>query len=158
MAADTERKTCTAGWRCLNHEPTLREMLLPGPGAPVSVGSHPEVADVYGIPEDAYEETAATYDDLTGAVASCLTGVLSGMLEARGVVSGDGRITADATGETEWRDRVLRVKGIRVRYTIQADGSASDVIARIHEQHVGRCSMAQSPAGAIEVTTSYELT
>jgi uncharacterized OsmC-like protein len=157
MEASTERQTYTARASVANKRPTLREVSLPGLAAPVRVGFHPEVADVYGIPAGSYEEAPATYDYLAGAVAGCLTGVLSGMLEARGVATGDDRLTAEATAETEWRDRVLRVARIHVHYTLRAEGADPDVIARVHEKHVSRCSMAQSVAGAIEVTTSYEL-
>lgn len=157
MTASVERKTYTARARVANKKPTLREVSLPGLDSPLRVGFHPEVADVYGIPPGSYEEAAATYDYLVGAVAGCLTGVLSAMLEARGVPTGDDHLTAEATAESEWRDRVLRVTSIQVHYVIRADGADPDVVERVHEQHVSRCSMAQSVANAIDVRTSYEL-
>ncbi|MGH7922737.1 MAG: OsmC family protein [Candidatus Dormibacteraceae bacterium] len=157
MTASAERKTYTARARVTNRRPTLREVSLPGLDSPLRVGFHTEVADVYGIPPGSYEEAAATYDYLAGTVAGCLTGVLSGMLEARGVPTGDGRLTAEATAESQWRDRVLRVTGIHVHYTLHAQDADPEVVQRVHEQHVRRCSMAQSVAGAIEITTNYEL-
>lgn len=157
MTTDIERKTYTAKARVTNKKATLREITLPGLGAPLPVGFHPQVADVYGLPAGSYDESPATYDYLAGAVAGCLTGVLSGMLEARGVPTGEDLLTAQASAETEWRDRVLRVKSIHVHYTIRAGDADPDTIDRVHERHVRKCSMAQSVAGAIEVTTSYEL-
>jgi uncharacterized OsmC-like protein len=157
MTASTERKTYTARATVANKLPTLRELSLPGLASPLRVGFHGAVADVYGIPAGTYEEAAATYDYLAGAVAACLTGVLSAMLEARGVATDQDRLTAEATAETEWRDRVLRVKSIHVHYTIRAGDDTRDVVERVHDQHVRKCSMAQSVAGAIDVTTSYEL-
>jgi uncharacterized OsmC-like protein len=158
MSAGTEqRRAYTAHAKVVNQKPTLREVHLTGLDSPLLVGFHPELADIYGIPAGSYEEAAATYDYLTGAVAGCLTGVLSGMLEARGVPTSDGRLSAEATGETEWRDRVLRVKSIHVHYTIAGDGADEAVIERVHGLHARKCSMAQSVAGAIDVTTSYEI-
>lgn len=157
MTASAERKTYTAHAGVLNRAPTLREVSLPGLAEPLRVGFHPAVADIYGVPSGSYEEAAATYDYLTGAVAGCLTGVLSGMLEARGVATGDGRLTAEASAQSEWRERVLRITRIHVHYAIRAPGADPAVVERVHDQHVSRCSMAQSVAGAIEVTTSYEL-
>lgn len=157
MTASAERKTYTAHARVLNKRPTLREVFLPGLDSPLRVGFHPAVADIYGMPPGSYDEAAATYDYLTGAVAGCLTGVLSGMLEARGVATGDDRVTAEATAESEWRDRVLRITSIHVHYVIRADDADPELVERVHERHVSRCSMAQSVADAIEVTTSYEL-
>lgn len=157
MTASAERQTYTARARVANKHPTLREVSLPGLATPLRVGFHPEVAEVYGIPPGSYDEAAATYDYLVGAVAGCLTGVLSGMLEARGMSTGDDRLTAEATAQSEWRDRVLRVTSIHVHYAVRAGDANPDVVERVHEQHVRRCSMAQSVAGAIEVTTSYEL-
>jgi uncharacterized OsmC-like protein len=157
MTASAERKTYTAHASVLNRAPTLREVSLPGLAAPLRVGFHAAVADIYGIAPGSYEEAAATYDYLTGAVAGCLTGVLSGMLEARGVPTGDGRLTAAATAQTQWRERVLRITSIHVHYALRAGEADPGVVERVHEQHVRRCSMAQSVAGAIEVTTSYEL-
>jgi len=158
MTASAERKTYTAHASVLNRAPTLREVSLPGLESSVRVGFHPAVADIYGVPQGSYDEAPATYDYLTGAVAGCLTGVLSGMLEARGVETGEGLLTAAATAETEWRERVLRITSIHVHYAIRAGDADPAVVERVHEQHVRRCSMAQSVAGAIEVTTSYELT
>jgi uncharacterized OsmC-like protein len=157
MATTTERKAYTARAKVVNQKPTWRDVHLTGLEAPVSVGFHREIAEIYRLPEGSYAETAATYDYLVGAVAGCLTGVLSGMLEARGVATGDGRISAEAAGETEWRDRVLRVAAIRVHYRIDAGGADEELVRRVHDQHVARCSMAQSVADAIEVTTSYEV-
>jgi uncharacterized OsmC-like protein len=157
MTASAERKTYTAHARVLNKEPTLREIFLPGLDSPVRVGFHPAVADIYGIPPGSYDEAAATYDYLTGAVAGCLTGVLSGMLEARDVRTGGDRLTAEATAQSEWRDRVLRITSIHVHYVIRAGDADPALVERVHEQHARRCSMAQSVAAAIEVTTSYEL-
>jgi uncharacterized OsmC-like protein len=158
MSAGTEQsRAYTAHAKVVNQKPTLRQVHLTGLDAPLVMGFHREVADVYGIPDGAYEETAATYDYLAGAIAGCLTGVLSGMLEARGVATGDGRLTAEATAETEWRDRVLRVKSVHVHYRLAADAADPEVIERAHAHHVRKCSMAQSVAGAIDVTTSYEV-
>ena len=157
MTASAERRTYTAHASVLNRAPTLREVSLPGLEAPVRVGFHPAVADIYGVPAGSYAEAPATYDYLTGAVAGCLTGVLSGMLEARGVATGEGRLTAEATAQSEWRERVLRITSIHVHYAIRAPGADPALVERVHGQHVSRCSMAQSVAGAIEVTTSYEL-
>lgn len=68
-----------------------------------------------------------------------------------------GRLTSEVTGEAEWEERVLVVKRIRVHYRLAADDADPEVVERVHGFHAKKCSMARSVAGAIEVTTSYEL-
>lgn len=144
--------------RIVNHKPTLRSMDLPGLGDSVRVGFHRQLAQVYKLDEAAYEEAPGTYDYLAGTVGACLTGVLSAMLEGRGVATGDGRLTTEVEGESEWEERVLRVKRIHCLYTLRtAPGVDQDLVRRVHDLHVARCSMAQSIKGAIEVTTDINL-
>jgi uncharacterized OsmC-like protein len=150
--------TYTARARIVNHKSTSRDMFLPGLDEPIPVGFHPELARIYNIAEGTYEHSPGTYDYLVAAVGGCLTGVLSAMLEGRGIPTGGGRLTTDVTGDSEWEERVLRVKTIHCRYTLRASSNCDQgVIMRVHDMHAARCSMARSIRGAIDLMTSIDI-
>lgn len=69
----------------------------------------------------------------------------------------EGRLTGEVTGEVEWEERVLIVKRIHAHYRLRAEDADPALIERVHGFHASKCSMARSVAGAIDVTTSYEL-
>jgi uncharacterized OsmC-like protein len=51
------------------------------------------------------------------------------------------------------------IKRIHAHYTLRGGVDVDPaVIERVHEFHASRCPVARSLQGAIEVTTSYELT
>ena len=84
---------------------------------------------------------------------------LGGALEARGIPAGDGRLHADATGEVELEGRILVLKRIAVRYRLRADpGTDRSVIDRVMRVHADHCPVARSLRGAIDITTSIDLT
>lgn len=140
-----------------NDSATMRRAWLPGADQPVRLGFHPEVARLYKIPDDSYESAASTYDFLVMAVGGCLTGVFGGGLAARGIDTAHGKLTSEVTGEVEWDERVLVVKRVHTHYRLESPDADPEIVDRVHDKHAGKCSMARSVAGAIEVTTSYEL-
>lgn len=68
-----------------------------------------------------------------------------------------GRLRARVRGEVELDGKTLVVKRIHAHYLLQAPEEQREVIERVHGFHASRCPVSRSVAGAIEVTTSYEL-
>lgn len=62
------------------------------------------------------------------------------------------------TGEIEVEGGVLVIKRIHAHYRLPADGADEEVVERVRGFHASKCPVAKSIEGAIEVTTSYELT
>jgi uncharacterized OsmC-like protein len=58
----------------------------------------------------------------------------------------------------ELEDGVLVLKRIHAHYRLSGQGADETVVGRVHDFHARKCPVARSLAGAIEVTTSYELT
>jgi uncharacterized OsmC-like protein len=65
--------------------------------------------------------------------------------------------SSEARGEIELEDKVLVIKRIHVHYKLQGDGIDPAVVERVHSFHAGKCPVARSIEGAIEVTTDWEL-
>ncbi|MGH2698648.1 MAG: OsmC family protein [Actinomycetota bacterium] len=88
-----------------------------------------------------------------------MTGTFGSALEARKIEASGGKLTTEVTGEIELEDGVLVIKRIHAHYTLRGgDGVDGAVVERVHGFHARRCPVARSLQGAIEVTTSYELT
>ncbi|MBW3618622.1 MAG: OsmC family protein [Actinobacteria bacterium] len=87
-----------------------------------------------------------------------MTGTFGGALEARGIPAGDGRLRGHTSGEIETEGRTLIIKRIAVRYELTVDADVDRaVIERVHGFHAEKCPVARSIAGAIDVSTSYDL-
>ncbi len=70
----------------------------------------------------------------------------------------DGRLVAEVTGECEVSaDGVLLLRRIHVRYTLRADPGRRDAVDRAFQRHVGKCPVARSIGGCVEITTDLEL-
>lgn len=52
---------------------------------------------------------------------------------------------------------MLVIKRIHVHYRLEGGGADPEVVERVHGFHASKCPVAKSIAGAIEVTTSYDL-
>jgi organic hydroperoxide reductase OsmC/OhrA len=88
-----------------------------------------------------------------------MTGTLGGALEARGIPAGDGRLHSDAIGEVELEGRTLVLKRVAVRYRLRVDpGTDRSVVDRVMGFHADHCPVARSLRGAIDITTSIDLT
>jgi uncharacterized OsmC-like protein len=82
---------------------------------------------------------------------------LGGALEARGIDASEGRLTADAEGDVVVEDKVLVIKRIRVHYQLKGcPADKREAAERAHGFHAGRCPVARSIAGSIQITTALE--
>ena len=93
----------------------LKMVRLSQEAAPVPMGVHGAIAEHYGLAEHSYVPHASTLDYIVGATGGCLMGTLNTALLARHIVTGDGRLTGEATGEIENIDGVLVIRRIRMR-------------------------------------------
>jgi organic hydroperoxide reductase OsmC/OhrA len=88
-----------------------------------------------------------------------MTGTLGGALEARGIPAGGGRLRCDAIGEVELEGRTLVLKRVAVRYRLRVDpGTDRSVVDRVMGFHADHCPVARSVRGAIDITSSIDLT
>lgn len=60
MTTTAQRDSYTVRVGVTNISATFRQVSLPGLRQPVTMGFHPGVADVYGVPAGSYETTAPT--------------------------------------------------------------------------------------------------
>lgn len=60
-------------------------------------------------------------------------------------------------GEIETEEKVLVLRRIHVRYTLQADASQRETIERVHEFHAKFCPIYRSICGSIDITTAFEI-
>jgi uncharacterized OsmC-like protein len=82
---------------------------------------------------------------------------LGGALEARGIDASEGRLTADAEGDVVVDDKVLVIKRSRVHYWLKGcPADKREAAERAHSFHAGRCPVARSIGGSIQITTALE--
>ena len=129
---------------------------LPQEAAPVPMGVHGAIAEHYGLAENSYVPHASTLDYIVGATGGCLMGTLNTALLARQIVTGDGRLTGEATGEIENIDGVLVIRRIRMRVTLRAPGAQRDAAARAVEVYATKCPVYRSLCNAIDITTELD--
>lgn len=80
---------------------------------------------------------------------------MGGALEARGIDASEGRLTSEAEGEVYVEDKVLVIKKIHVRYSLQGcPEDKREAAERAHSFHASRCPVARSIEKAIEISTS----
>ena len=84
-------------------------------------------------------------------------GTFGGALEARQIDASEGRLVGEITGEIEVDEGVLVIRRIHARYRLRAPEEKRETIERVHGFHAGKCPVARSLRGSIDITTSYEL-
>ena len=86
-----------------------------------------------------------------------MLGTFGGALEARQIDAGNGRLTADVTGEVEIEDGVLVVRRIHVTMRLQTAATARDTVDRVHGIYAMRCPLYRTLHNAIALSSSVEL-
>ena len=84
-------------------------------------------------------------------------GTFGGALEARQIDAGNGRLTADVTGEVESEEGVLVIRRIHVAMRLVAPEEVRATIERVHGVYAMRCPLYRTLHNAIELTSSFEL-
>jgi uncharacterized OsmC-like protein len=66
-------------------------------------------------------------------------------------------LSSEAEGDVVLEEKVLVIKRIRVRYLLSGCAADKrDAAERAHSFHAGRCPVAKSISGSIEITTKLE--
>ncbi|HZS49418.1 MAG TPA: OsmC family protein [Bryobacterales bacterium] len=86
-----------------------------------------------------------------------MLGTFGGALEARRIDAGNGRLTAEVTGEVETDEGVLVIRRIHVAMKLAAPVQSRETVERVHGTYAMRCPLYRTLHKAIELTSSYTL-
>ena len=86
-----------------------------------------------------------------------MVGTFGGALEARQIDAGDGKLTADVTGEVESEDGVLVIRRINVAMRLVASEGSRETVERTHSIYAMHCPLYRTLHKAIQLTSSFEL-
>jgi uncharacterized OsmC-like protein len=87
-----------------------------------------------------------------------MMGTFGGALEVRQIDAGNGRLTADVTGEVETEDGVLVIRRIHVAMRLVAPEAARETVERTHGVYAMHCPLYRTLHKVIQLTSSFELT
>ncbi|HYU77818.1 MAG TPA: OsmC family protein [Vicinamibacterales bacterium] len=87
-----------------------------------------------------------------------MLGTLAGALEARHIPAGSDRLSASVEADVGAADRVLRITGIRVHYTLTVPPGTREAAERAIATHEQKCPAATSVRGCIPITISSDIT
>ena len=86
-----------------------------------------------------------------------MLGTFGGALEARQIDAGNGRLTADVTGEVETDEGVLVIRRIHVAMRLVAPEDTRTRVDRVHGVYAMRCPLYRTLHHAIALSSSVEL-
>ena len=84
-------------------------------------------------------------------------GTFGGALDARQIDAGNGKLTADVTGEVEKEEGVLVIRRIHVAMHLVAPRGVKETVERVHSIYAMRCPLYRTLHKAIQLTSSFEL-
>jgi uncharacterized OsmC-like protein len=134
----------------------LKLVHLPQEPEPVPMGVHGAIAAHYHLAEGTFTPRASTLDYIVGATAGCLMGTVSSALQARQIVTGDGRLTGEAFGEVEVEDGVLVIRRIRMIVHLRAEPAHRAAAERVLAVYADKCPVYRSLYKAIEISTELD--
>jgi uncharacterized OsmC-like protein len=86
-----------------------------------------------------------------------MLGTFGGALDARQIDAGNGKLTADVTGEVEQDEGVLVIRRIHVSMRLTAPENVKETVERVHGIYAMRCPLYRTFHNAIQLTSSFEL-
>jgi uncharacterized OsmC-like protein len=86
-----------------------------------------------------------------------MVGTFGGAREARQIGGGDGKLTADVTGEVESEDGVLIIRWINVAMRLVALEWSRETVERTHSIYAMHCPLYRTLHKPIQLTSSFEL-
>jgi uncharacterized OsmC-like protein len=86
-----------------------------------------------------------------------MMGTFGGALEARQIDAGNGKLTADVTGEVETEEGVLVIRRIHVAMRLVAPEACRETVERTHSVYAMHCPLYRTLHKAIRLTSSCEL-
>ena len=124
------------------------------PGA-VRMGVHGGIAQYFKLSPD--EPLASTLDYIVAAVGGCMTGTVSGALEARGVSADNEKLQVEAEGRIEDVDGKMILTGIKMRYRLKVPKEKRAAAERALQHHEGMCAASESVRRGITVEWESEI-
>jgi uncharacterized OsmC-like protein len=86
-----------------------------------------------------------------------MVGTFGGALEARQIDAGNGKLTAEVSGEVEKEDGVLVIRRIHVAMRLIAPESVQAAVERVHGMYAMHCPLYRTLHNAIQLSSSYTL-
>jgi uncharacterized OsmC-like protein len=86
-----------------------------------------------------------------------MLGTFGGALEARQIDAGNGKLTAQVTGEIETEDNVLVIRRIQVAFELDAPESVRPTVERVHGIYAMKCPLYRTLHRCIELSSSFTL-
>jgi uncharacterized OsmC-like protein len=134
----------------------LKWVHLPQEPDPVPMGVHGAIAAHYHLADGTFTPRASTLDYIVGATAGCLMGTLNSALQARQIVTADGRLTAEAIGEVETEEGVLVIRRIRLIVHLRAEPAHRMAAERVIAVYADKCPVYRSLHKAIAISTELD--
>jgi uncharacterized OsmC-like protein len=134
----------------------LKMVHLPHEPEPVAMGVHGAIAAHYHLANGTFTPRASTIDYIVGATAGCLMGTLNSALQARQIVTRDGRLTAEAIGEVETEEGVLVIRRIRLIVHLRAEQAHRTAAERVIAVYADKCPVYRSLHKAIAISTELD--
>jgi uncharacterized OsmC-like protein len=124
------------------------------------VGVSPDWYDKYRVAPGDYPVRPTTNDYFAASVASCLTGVFGGALEARGIQVDPDTLRAEVftdIGPAYEGDPVWIIRSIRVVYHVDVDESQRPAVERALATYDKKCTVSQTLKGSrCQITSEVE--
>jgi uncharacterized OsmC-like protein len=126
-----------------------RKAVIEGLDEPIYYGVHGGIKKFYKIEPE--KEHAATLDHIIAATAACMMGTLSTLLAGKKISTSEERYRAEAEGDIENVDGVLKITQIRVKYHLKIHPEKVPEAKMAFSSYLQFCPAAQSIKGCIEI-------
>jgi uncharacterized OsmC-like protein len=126
-----------------------RKALIEGLDEPIYYGVHGGIKKFYKIEPE--KEHAATLDHIVAATAACMMGTLATLLASEKISTSEDRYRAEAEGDIENVNNVLKITRIRVKYHLKIHPEKVPEAQEVFSSYLQFCPAAQSIKGCIEI-------
>jgi uncharacterized OsmC-like protein len=86
-----------------------------------------------------------------------MVGTFGGALEARKIDAGNGKLTADVTGEVETEEGVLVIRRVHVAMKLVAAEESRATVERVHGIYAMNCPLYRTLRNCVQLTSSCQL-
>jgi hypothetical protein len=116
---------------------------------------HGAIAEHYKVDPTALKELhSSTIDYVISATGGWMVGTFGGTLDARQIDAGNGKLTADVTGEVEKEEGVVVIR--RIHMAMRPE-SVKETVERVLGIYAMRYPLYRALHNAIQLTSSFEL-
>jgi hypothetical protein len=139
----------TSRVKIVREKDSVRRAVIVGFSEPIYYGVHGGIKKFYKI--EPLREFAATLDHIIAATAGWMMGTLATYLVSNGISTAEDNYWAEAEGDIENVNGVLKITTIRVKYHLKlTEGKISDAKECL-SKYIKRCPAAQSVIGCIKI-------